>query len=135
MNTTIDQLSEWAEMADNTARKIAHMEQHLSRSEFNQAARAADQARSLAVRLRCALERAGAIPPPDRPQPESTPLHLLCTPASRRLADALLAAAEAAQDVDAERGEDGWGDVLADMAAAVNEEVYGPSGRGEGARE
>lgn len=74
------------------------------------------------------------------PTPEPVPLHQLDTPANRRLCRALREAFEAAVEVDRERGftdedpEDGPSALpIAELLVKVEQEVYGPSGKGEGA--
>lgn len=63
------------------------------------------------------------------------PLRLLDTPANRELLSALRAAAAAGAAVDVERGwtQDGepcgWGEMLAGLAAKVEVEIHGPTGR------
>lgn len=68
----------------------------------------------------------------------AVPLHLLDTPATRRLLEALRTATDAAAAVDQERGwtlKDGtpcgWGGTLAGMTERLRVEVDGPRGRGE----
>jgi len=56
------------------------------------------------------------------------PLHLLDTPANRRLLHALEEAHAAALDVDGERRiVDGFADVIEHFAAGVQTEIYGPA--------
>ncbi len=56
------------------------------------------------------------------------PLHLLDSPANRRLLRALEEAHAAALEVDRERGiEDGFADVIEHFAAGVATEVHGPA--------
>jgi len=56
------------------------------------------------------------------------PLHLLDSPANRRLLRALEEAHAAALEVDRERGiEDGFADVIEHFAAGVQTEVHGPA--------
>ena len=79
---------------------------------------------------------AGAAPVESYGVPSPVPLHLLDTPATRRLLAALEAATEAANDVDRERGwlhegePAGWGETLAGMAYTLRVEVEGPAGGG-----
>lgn len=87
------------------------------------------------------LHAAGALLPAGRRSAEPVPLDLLDTPANRRLARALREAYEAAVEVDRERGTfdpdepmDGpTAAPIVELLAAVELEVYGPTGRGEGA--
>ena len=87
------------------------------------------------------MREASANLPDYLPRPDPVPIHLLDTPAQRRLARALREAYEAAQEVDRERGtldpdepEDGPVALpIVELLARVEEEVFGPSGRGEGA--
>jgi len=72
----------------------------------------------------------------DGPAPEPVPLHLLSTPATRRLLDALQYAVECAQEVDRERGHvlaDGTGtgltDTVGDVYERLRQQVEGPRGR------
>ncbi len=64
-------------------------------------------------------------------RPPDVPLEMLDSPANRRLARLLREAYEAAVEVDKERGTwpDGRADGVADLAAAVELEVYGPAGK------
>jgi hypothetical protein len=82
------------------------------------------------------LEALGAtIPGVAGTTPTETPLHLLDTPASRRLLAALEEAAKAGADVDRERGwmhdgePAGYGETLGGMAMTLRIEVVGPVGR------
>jgi hypothetical protein len=82
------------------------------------------------------LETIGAtIPGVAGTTPTATPLHLLDTPASRRLLAALEEAAKAGAEVDRERGwmhhgePAGYGETLAGMALSLGLEVCGPVGR------
>src|SRR5579872_6041822 len=87
------------------------------------------------------MREAGANLPDYLPRPDPVPLDLLDTSANRRLARALREAYEAAQEVDKERGtydpdepEDGPTALpIVELLARVEEEVFGPSGSGEGA--
>ncbi len=64
------------------------------------------------------------------------PLHLLSSPANRRLLRALEEAHAAALAVDEERGiEDGFADVIEHFAANVATEVHGPADLRQGAKE
>jgi hypothetical protein len=72
----------------------------------------------------------------DGPASAPVPLHLLSTPASRRLLDALRYAVECAQSVDEERGwtlADGTGcgltDTVGDVCERLRQQVEGPRGR------
>jgi hypothetical protein len=104
---------------------------------------AADDANEHAQRafktLRAAGGQAEGIPPR-----QPTPLHLLSTPASRRLLRTLRAAVDAAEDVDAERGHvlpddfplqpgesrgTGWAETLSELVLRLSIEVEGPRGR------
>ena len=77
------------------------------------------------------LERAGADRPADTPAAVGVPLHLLDTPANRRLLTCLRDALEAARAVDTERGYGGDGgpaDMYAMLLAGVETEVLGAPG-------
>ena len=64
------------------------------------------------------------------------PLHLLDSPANRRLLRALQEAHAAALEVDNERGiEDGFADVVEHFAANVATEVHGPADRRQRAKD
>lgn len=85
------------------------------------------------------MEEAGGATPGELPPPAAVPLHLLDTPANRRLARCLRDAYEAAVEVDRERGaytegepEDGPAALpIVELLWRVEEECYGPAGRGE----
>jgi len=105
-----------------------------------------DQAAQEALRL---LLQAGAARPASVPAPQSDsdPLRALAqadTPATRRLLAAVRAAAEAAEEVDAERGNvlpahlplqpgesrgTGWAETLFELALRLKIEVEGPADR------
>jgi hypothetical protein len=103
----------------------------------------ADEANDRAQGIRRALVRAG-VSVPDLPPPSPVPLHLLSTPAGRRLLEALRAAVEAAEAVDAERGNvlpadfplqegetrgTGYAESLSEILLRLRVEVEGPKGR------
>ena len=96
-----------------------------------EAVRACEDALQRLLALGADLSRPGFVPARDQ-----LPLHLLDTPASRRLLASLEAAAEAAAEVDRERGwvhegePCGYGETLQGLAATVRQEVEGPRGSG-----
>jgi hypothetical protein len=85
------------------------------------------------------LEALGAaIPGPEGSPPvrSQVPLHLMDTPAARRLVEALEETARIALEVDQERGwidsngeSAGYADTIGGMALGLRTEVYGPRGR------
>lgn len=82
------------------------------------------------------LLRAGADDPHPlasvyRERKEAVTLQQMTSPANRRLAALLREAAEAAAEVERERGADAWlSEVLSDYAEGTEEEIHGPaSGR------
>jgi hypothetical protein len=95
--------------------------------------KAAGQAADDALRRLVAL---GANRPGTPVAADVVPLHLLDTPATRRLLSSLEAAVAAAAEVDRERGwvddagePTGWGETLAALTLTLGREVYGPQGR------
>jgi hypothetical protein len=76
--------------------------------------------------------RSSLVVPDIAVQPE-IPLELLDTPANRHFARLLREAMQACQDVERERGiADGASEVLEDWLVQVEEELHGPTGKGEG---
>ncbi len=101
------------------------------------AAIAAEEGRALVSTTLNALVRLGAASPyPAAPMASASsapPLHLMDTPANRRLFDALMVAYEAAAAVDRERGDDpadGFAAILEGFAAGKRDEVLGAVGAG-----
>jgi hypothetical protein len=96
---------------------------------------AAEDADEAAQSALLALRAAGARVP-ELPPRTQVPIHLLDTPRTRRLLDALRHAAQCAQAVDEERGwvlasGEGCGltDTVGDIYERLRQEVEGPKGR------
>lgn len=143
---TPGQLAKWAGACDRAGDAAALAGALLHQGDTLQARELIDEARTLCRHMHQALADAGA-PLLPATAPAQTPLHLLSTPAARRLLSALGEAVAVAEALDAERGHvlpgdfpllpgesrgTGWAETLSNLAERLRVEVEGPrSSRGE----
>lgn len=112
---------------------ISHGQHEARYGRHEAAAEHIEAARIQVWQLKRAAEALGAATPAGVPtrSTEPTPLHLMDTPANRRLLAALVEAHKAALEVDEERGiYDGFAEVLESFAAERRDEVFGSVGGG-----
>lgn len=134
MNVPQDKLDAWAETVNRIRRDCPKIGKRIAAREYREADELATDLQMTAAALLSEMERAGSARPSSLPPANGVPLHLLDTPANRRLARALREAYEAAQAVDYERGygEDGPAEHIGELLGRVEQEVFGPAGQGEG---
>lgn len=134
-----DRIDAWARFAETVRCRTSQIRSANARGMAQVVEEIANNMHLEAAAALVDMERAGAITPAGLPTPREVPLHLLDTPANRRLARALRDAYEAAVEVDRERGaytpgepEDGPAALpIVELLIRVEEECYGPAGRGE----
>ncbi len=142
MKIELSQLNQWAELSQQTNDRLVRLMFLLGRPDvtpanLQEASGQATEGQGLNNRLLQELLRAGAKDPitpraglPKRP--DGPGLALMTTPANRRLAQLLRETAQAAADVEAERGEDGGlSEILTGYAEQAEMEVYGSASLGE----
>jgi len=140
----LSQLNAWAQLAQQTNNRLVHLMFLLGRpnvtpANLKEAASQATEGQGLNNRLLQELLCAGADDP-NRPRAgmparKETGLAVMTSPANRRLASLLRETAQAAADVEAERGEDGGlSEILTSYAEQAEMEVYGPAGLGKDER-
>jgi hypothetical protein len=118
--------------------ELNRMRQAATRANVPHVAEQLDAVRARAWYTMRELIDAGAVDPTGRLAAiaPDVPLHLLDSPANRRLLRALEEARAAALEVDNERGiQDGFADVIEHFAANVETEVHGPADVRQGSRE
>jgi hypothetical protein len=110
--------------------ELNRMRQAATRANVPHVAEQLDAVRARAWYTMRELIDAGAVDPTGRLAAiaPDVPMHLLDSPANRRLLRALEEARAAALEVDSERGiEDGFADVVEHFAANVETEIFGPA--------
>lgn len=133
MNVPQSDLDAIARAAMQIHTAISHGQREARYGRHDAAAEHIEAARMQTWQLKRAAEALGAATPAGVPtrSTEPTPLHLMDTPANRRLLAALVEAHKAALEVDAERGiHDGFAEVMESFAAERRDEVYGSAGSG-----
>lgn len=133
MNVPQDRLDAWAKTANRIRRDTLKIGKLMAGGERQAADELATELHIEAAGLLVSLRDAGARMPDGFPSSPNVPLHLLDTPANRRLARALREAYEAAIEVDLERGygEDGPAEHIGELLGRVEQEVFGPAGARE----
>jgi hypothetical protein len=128
-----EELAWWARFADKVRNQALWLGRLMAAGRLTEARNAASELHLEAARTLTAMENAGAEIPAYLPAMPDVPLEVLTSPANCRLYRALREAAEAAREVDRERGREvGWSDFITDKLNRVELEVYGPAGHGEG---
>lgn len=128
-------LDTWAEFAETVRDTSVRVQVHLAKRKLHTADVELQILFHAAAAVFVSMQRAGAQTPDCLP-PAAVPLHMLDTPANRRLARALRDAYEAAVEVDRERGtytegepEDGPTAMpIVELLVRVEEECFGPAG-------
>lgn len=137
-NVSIDQvqLDRTTRTADLAVRSVLDAGERLAAGDLVSAAQHIRDADTASQSVYLALVRAGGDAGPGSVAPQTVPIELLDTPATRRLLDALQFAVSCAQEVDTERGwtlasGEGCGmvDTIGDIAEALRQQVEGPKGR------
>jgi|SRR5579884_1312562 len=148
MNVPQQDLNEMAEKAQRVNGHLLRVKDYLRRTEAPaDVQETLETARRSNVTVLHSLVRAGADDPlearqeerrqqlraaDDRmPEPQQVPLELLSSPAARRYAEAIRAAAVACREMETERNGpqcDGLAEILEDFAEGAEFEVYGPKG-------
>jgi hypothetical protein len=133
-----DTLDRAGRATDRAVRAVLDTQAALLEGDPLEARQSADAANEAAQSAYLTLIQAGASVP-NTPAPVPVPLHLLDTPATRRLLDALQYAMQCAQDVDRERGWTidgtpsgegiGMTDSVGDVYERFRQQVEGPKGR------
>ncbi len=136
MNVEQATLDRTARSCHILSRELGRMRQAAARANV---ANVAEQLQDLQGRawttMRDLVDAGADDPTGGRVTTQETPvaLHLLDSPANRRLLSALLEAHAAALEVDEERGiVDGFADVIEHFAAGVQTEVHGPADARQG---
>ena len=131
MNVDQATLDRTARSCHTLSRELGRMRQAAARANVANVAEQLQDLQGRAWTTMRDLVDAGADDPTGgrvTTQEAPTPLHLLDSPANRRLLRALEEAHAAALEVDEERGiQDGFADVIEHFAAGVQTEVHGPA--------
>ena len=133
-------LNQWRRYFSVLHASMKKAESELSEGRIEQARQLVSQTKAAAIRMGLKLEQAGAVKPGEDAEDgiqvmaEGVPLHLLNTPANKHYFHCLLAALNAATEVDKERygesiGTDGCAQMIEVIMRETLGELYAPVGR------